>query len=67
MVELIEIINTGGILGLLVFFVWAFYTGEIISKKTLDRILEGYKEQTEIMFQKAISDVLDEIKKSKGW
>ena len=67
MIELIEIINTGGILGLLIFFVWAFYTGEIISKKTLDRILEGYKQQTEKMFQKAISDVLDEIKKSKGW
>lgn len=63
---LIDLINTSGVLGLLIFFVWAFYNGEIISKKSLDRILEGYRSQTEAMFQKAINDVLSEIRK-KGW
>jgi len=65
--ELLQLINTGGVLALLVFFVWAFYAGEIISKKSLDRILEAYKDQTEAMFQKAITDILDEIRKNRSW
>jgi len=64
---ILQLINSGGVLALLVFFVWAFYDGQIISKKTLDRILDGYREQTEAMFQKAIADVLQEIKKNKTW
>jgi len=65
--SLIQLINTGGVLALLIFFVWAFYDGQIISKKSLDKILEAYKEQTESMFQKAISDILTEIRKNKNW
>jgi len=64
---LLQVINAGGTLGLLAFFVWAFYDGQIISKKTLDKILESYKEQMEVMFQKAIQDVLTEIKRNKSW
>ena len=65
--SLIQLINTGGVLALLIFFVWAFYDGQIISKKSLDKILEAYKEQTESMFQKAISDILTENRKNKKW
>jgi hypothetical protein len=60
---IIEIINAGGVLALLVLFTWAFYDGKIISKKTLDHILSQYQTQTEQMFQ----DLLKEIKRSRGW
>ena len=66
MTEFIEVINAGGVLALLAFFVWAFYDGQIISKKTLDKILESYREQAEQMFQNAVNEILDEIRK-KGW
>lgn len=61
--ELLQLINTGGVLALLIFFVWAFYDGQIISKKSLDRILEAYKEQTETMF----ANILEEIRKNRSW
>jgi len=65
-VELLQLINAGGTLALLVFFVWAFYTGEIISKKVLDKIIESYRQQTEDTLERAMQKLIGEIRK-KGW
>jgi uncharacterized membrane protein len=64
--ELLQIINTGGTLALLVFFVWAFYNGEIISKKVLDKIIESYRQQTEDTLERSMQKLISEIRK-KGW
>lgn len=64
--DLLQLVNTGGTLALLVFFVYAFYAGEIISKKVLDKIIESYREQTEETLERAMQKLIDEIRK-KGW
>jgi uncharacterized membrane protein len=64
---LLQFVNTGGVLALLIFFVWAFYDGQIISKKSLDKILDAYRQQTEMMLKDAIKDILDEVRKNKTW
>jgi hypothetical protein len=35
----LQLINTAGVVGVLVFFVYAFYKGHIVSKPTLDNII----------------------------
>jgi uncharacterized membrane protein len=64
--EILQLINTAGVLGLLVFFVYAFYTGEIISKKVLDKIIESYRQQTEDTLEKSLEKLIKEIGR-KGW
>lgn len=65
--EILQLVNTAGVLGLLVFFVYAFYTGEIISKKVLDKIIESYRQQTEDTFEKSLDKLIRELNGRKGW
>ncbi len=41
----LQLINAGGVVGVLVFFVWAFYRGEVISHAVFERILQQYEHQ----------------------
>jgi hypothetical protein len=63
---LLQLINAGGVLALLAFFTWAFYNGEIISKKMLDKIIQTYSEQTEKSLHESVNRIVEEIRK-KGW
>jgi len=63
---IMQVVNTAGTLGLLAFFVWAFWSGEIISKKTLDKIIESYRQQTEETLKSAMKGLIEEIRR-KGW
>lgn len=59
----VSLVTSGVQVGALLFMVWAFYNGEIVSKKTLDKILEAYQHQ----IKESISEVLDEVKKRGRW
>jgi hypothetical protein len=65
--EILQLINTGGVIGLLIFFTLAFYNGEIVSKKTLDKIIEAYQRQVEESMEKSIERVLSAIKQRGKW
>lgn len=57
----------GGVqLTVLVWLVYVFYNGDVISKKSLDSIIASYQKSVEASMEKSIERVLSEIKK-RDW
>ena len=52
-----DFLNAAGTLGVLLFMVLAFYRGDIVSKRTLDRILAQYERQ----FAESTARILERI------
>lgn len=69
MIEMLQVANTFGVLGLLVFFTWAFYDGRIISKKILDEIMKDYQSQTEQAIRHAVETIIEKVteENKRGW
>lgn len=61
-----SLITGGAQLSALLFLVWAFYNGELISKKTLDKIMDSYQKQGAENMEKSVEKILDAIKR-RGW
>jgi hypothetical protein len=61
--EFVSLVTSGVQVGALLFMVWAFYEGHIISKKTLDKILEAYQ----LQIKQSMAEVLEEVKKRGSW
>lgn len=75
-IRVIEIVNAGGVIAILVLLVMGFFSGTILSRKvhdemnekqqividsTIKKIDEGFKGQTEVLH-----DIKDELKKLNG-
>ena len=62
---ILEMVNSAGLVGLLVFLIAAFQRGELISKTMLERILNVYEERLEVLTEEIVRK-LDEIMRSTG-
>lgn len=62
---LLQAVNTFGVVAVLVFFMFAFYQGKIISKSILDRILEVYERQFEEMTDRIMKRLDDALEAKK--
>jgi hypothetical protein len=60
-----QIINTVGVIGILVFLVVAFYRGDIISKPVLDKIMDRFLGELNAKLQN-LEDKIDAQKRT-GW
>jgi hypothetical protein len=60
-----QIINTVGVIGILVFLVVAFYRGDIISKPVLDKIMDRFWGELNAKLQN-LEDKIDAQKRT-GW
>ena len=54
-----SIVQSLSVTGLLVIIAWAFYTGNVVSRPVLDKILERYTEQFRAMFEQIIEMLKD--------
>lgn len=58
----LSIIESSGVIGILVIFLWAFLSGQIISRKMLDEIIDGYVRRTDERFERAVREIINEIR-----
>ena len=56
----------GAQLGVLIWLVYVFYNGDIISKKSLDSIMASYQKSIEASLEQSIERVLAEVRK-RDW
>lgn len=68
---LLQVINTTGVIGILVFFIIAFYRGDIMPKavfeKILDRLLKDFAESWKNRQTESEEKILAAINKKRGW
>lgn len=57
-----SVIESGGVIGILAVFLWAFLSGQIISRKMLDEIIDGYVTRTDERFERMIKTIVEEIR-----
>ena len=63
---IIQLIQTGGVIALLVIAVYGFQTGRIISRSVLDKILDAYTAKIVKMFSDEFDKVRDEIRELRN-
>lgn len=55
----LQVVQTGGTLTILAFMVWAFYSGNIVSKPVLDKILDQYAQHWAVTTEKILTRIDD--------
>jgi hypothetical protein len=60
---LLDAINAFGVVGLLAFFVIAFYRGDLIARTLLDRILGLYEEQIGELSERILQRLEEVVKR----
>lgn len=69
--ELLQVANTTGVIGILVFFVVAFYRGDIMPKSVFDKILDRLLKDLADNWKKSQTEseekILAAINKKRGW
>lgn len=66
LVQFGELFTSTAQLGVLIWLVYSFYNGDIVSKKTLDKILESYQTQIKESMGEILHEI-SEIKKRGRW
>lgn len=58
----LEIINTGGVIGILVLNLWMFATGKVIPKTTVDAMITALDDRTVKLAEEIKSGIKDAVK-----